>query len=223
LEKSIRRSSLTQSQEDYLKALYQLKRDSRAVTTSELAERLAVSAASATEMLGKLTTLGLVDHDRYHGASLTSAGEAVALEMIRHHRLLEIFLTRALGYRWDEVHEEAERLEHHISERLEARIFDSLGRPDVDPHGDPIPTLEGEMPSEQHRTLAECRQGEQLEVRRVSDRDPDKLRALEVLGFRLDEAVEVVKESLYEGPVVVKVGGRRRQVPLGLARAVYVA
>jgi DtxR family transcriptional regulator, Mn-dependent transcriptional regulator len=223
LQKSIRRTSLTQSQEDYLKALYQLKRDERSVTTSQLAERLTVSAASATEMLGKLAALGLVDHDRYRGASLTHAGEAVALEMIRHHRLLEIFLSRALGYRWDEVHDEAERLEHHISERLEARIFDSLGRPDIDPHGDPIPTLEGEMPSDHYRTLAECRRGEVLEVRRVSDRDPGKLRALELLGFRLDEPVEVVKESLYEGPVVVKVGGHRRQVPLGLARAVYLA
>jgi DtxR family transcriptional regulator, Mn-dependent transcriptional regulator len=221
--KSIRPSSLSQSQEDYVKALYQLRREDRAVTTSELAERIQVSAASATEMLGKLASFGLVDHDRYHGAALTATGEAVALEMIRHHRLLEIFLTRALGYRWDEVHEEAERLEHHISERLEERIFVSLGRPDVDPHGDPIPTREGEMPSEQHRTLAECHRGEQLEVRRVSDRDPAKLRALERLGFRLDEAVEVVKESLYDGPVVVKVGGHRRQVPLGLARAVYLA
>ncbi|HEY8760919.1 MAG TPA: metal-dependent transcriptional regulator [Candidatus Dormibacteraeota bacterium] len=219
----MRRSSLTQSQEDYLKALYQLRTADRPVTTSELAERLGVSAASTTEMLGKLTALRLVDHDRYRGSTLTPAGEAVALEMIRHHRLLEIFLTRALGYRWDEVHEEAERLEHHISERLEARIFDSLGRPDVDPHGDPIPTLEGEMPSDRHRTLDQCRRGELLEVRRVSDRDPDKLRALDLLGFHLDEEVEVVKESLYEGPVVVKVGGHRRQVPLGLARAVYVA
>ena len=223
MQKSARRSALTQSQEDYLKALYQLRQDDRPVTTSGLAERLAVSAASATEMLGKLTALGLVHHDRYRGASLTAAGEAVALEMIRHHRLLEIFLSRALGYRWDEVHEEAERLEHYISERLEARIFDSLGRPDVDPHGDPIPTLDGEMPSEHHRTLDECRRGEVLEIRRVSDREPDKLRALELLGFRLAEQVEVVKESLYEGPVVVKVGGHRRQVPLGLARAVYLA
>jgi len=223
LQKSIRRTSLTQSQEDYLKALYQLRTDHRPVTTSELAERLTVSAASATEMLGKLSTLGLVDHDRYRGASLTAAGDAVALEMIRHHRLLEIFLTRSLGYRWDEVHEEAERLEHHISERLEARIFDSLGRPDVDPHGDPIPTLEGEMPNERYRTLDECRLGERLEVRRVSDRDPDKLRALELLGLRLDATVEIVGESVYEGPVVVKVGRRRRQVPLGLARAVYLA
>ena len=219
----MRRSSLTQSQEDYLKALYQLRRDGRPVTTSELAVRLTVSAASATEMLGKLATVGLVDHDRYRGASLTGAGEAVALEMIRHHRLLEIFLSRALGYSWDEVHEEAERLEHHISERLEERIFDSLGRPDLDPHGDPIPTLEGEMPDVQYRTLAECREGEVLEVRRVSDRDPGKLRALELLGFQLGEPVTVLKESLYEGPIVVRVGRRRRQVPLGLARAVYLA
>lgn len=223
MQKEPQRSTLSQSQQDYLKALYQLRHEDRSVTTSELAERLKVSAASATEMLGKLASLGLVEHDRYHGAGLTGAGESVALEMIRHHRLLEIFLTRALGYRWDEVHEEAERLEHHISERLEDRIFDSLGRPDIDPHGDPIPTRDGEMPAENDRTLDECRLGERLHVRRVSDRDPDKLRALELLGFRLDAAIEVTAESLYEGPVKVKVAGRRRQVPLGLARAVYLA
>jgi DtxR family transcriptional regulator, Mn-dependent transcriptional regulator len=223
LQKAPQRSTLSQSQEDYLKALYQLRHEDRSVTTSELAERLKVSAASATEMLGKLASLGLVEHDRYRGAGLTGSGESVALEMIRHHRLLEIFLTRALGYRWDEVHEEAERLEHHISERLEDRIFDSLGRPNIDPHGDPIPTRDGEMPTENDRTLDECRLGERLHVRRVSDRDPDKLRALELLGFRLDAVVEVTAESLYEGPVKVKVAGRRRQVPLGLARAVYLA
>ena len=223
LNDTSRRPALTQSQEDYLKALYQLRREDRPVSTSELAERLGISAASAAEMLGKLSALGLVDHDRYRGAALTAAGESVALEMIRHHRLLEIFLTRALGYSWDEVHDEAERLEHHISERLEQRIFDSLGRPDIDPHGDPIPTREGRIASQRHRTLADCRRGETLRVRRVSDREPDKLRALENLGFRLDAEVEIVGESVYEGPVAVKVGGRRRQVPLGLARAVYLA
>jgi DtxR family Mn-dependent transcriptional regulator len=223
LRDSTHRLLLSQSQEDYLKALFQLRREDRSVTTSELAERLGISAASATEMLGKLAALGLVEHDRYRGAGLTEAGEAVALEMIRHHRLLEIFLSRALGYRWDEVHEEAERLEHHISERLEQRIFESLGKPAVDPHGDPIPTREGAMSDDRYRTLAECHKGETLQVRRVSDRDPDKLRALELLGLRLDVAVEVVAESLYEGPVAVRVGGRRRQVALGLARAVYLA
>ena len=213
---------VSESAQDYLKAIWKLQRSGEMSTTA-LAEALEVSPASATAMLKKLATLGLVVHERYHGATLTPTGERMALEVVRHHRLLELYLLEALGLSWDQVHEEAERLEHHISERFEARIFDSLGRPDVDPHGDPIPTLEGEMPSEQHRTLAECHQGEQLGVRRVSDRDPGKLRALELLGFRLDEPVEVVKESLYEGPVVVKVGGHRRQVPLGLARAVYVA
>ena len=212
--------------QDYLKAIYQMQAESGRATTLALAVKLRVRPASVTAMVKRLADESggaFVTHTPYHGVALTPKGEAVALEMIRHHRLLEIFLTRALGYSWDEVHEEAERLEHHISERFEARIFDSLGRPDIDPHGDPIPTLEGQMPSEQFRTLAECRRGEALEVRRVSDREPDKLRALELLGFRLDEPVEVVEESLYEGPVVVKVGGRRRQVPLGLARAVYLA
>ena len=212
--------------QDYLKAIYQMQAESGRATTLALAVKLRVRPASVTAMVKRLADESggaFVTHTPYHGVALTPKGEAVALEMIRHHRLLEIFLTRALGYSWDEVHEEAERLEHHISERFEARIFDSLGRPDIDPHGDPIPTLEGQMPSEQFRTLAECRRGEALEVRRVSDREPDKLRALELLGFRLDEPVEVVEESLYEGPVVVRVGGRRRQVPLGLARAVYLA
>jgi DtxR family Mn-dependent transcriptional regulator len=174
-------------------------------------------------MLGKLAKLGLVFHDRYRGAALTPAGEGVALEMIRHHRLLEAFLTSALGYSWDEVHEEAERLEHHISERLEERIYDSLGRPHLDPHGDPIPSLAGKMPGAAGRRLDHCGAGERLEVRRVSDSDPEKLRALERLGFRLGAGVEVVSESVYEGPISVRVDGKRRQVALGLARAVYLA
>ena len=216
-----RRAKLTQSQEDYLKALYQLRQSERAVSTSELSERLAVSPASAAEMLGKLAALGLVKHDRYHGAALTETGEVVALEMIRHHRLLEMYLSEALGYSWDEVHEEAERLEHVISERMEERIYDALGRPALDPHGDPIPSLAGEVEQPVRRSLLDARVGERVTVRRVSDRDPEKLRALEDLGIRLGAVVEVRTESRYEGPIGLQVGGKKVALPIGLARVVY--
>src|SRR5438477_8944171 len=204
------RNVLSQSQEDYLKALYELgARAHGPVGTNQLSERLGVSAPSAAQMLNRLAELGLVRHDRYRGAALTPTGEAVALEMVRHHRLLEMYLTKALGYRWDEVHEEAERLEHVISERMEERIYDALGRPDLDPHGDPIPSLEGRLHQPLYRSLLEVAAGERVTVRRVSDRDPDKLRALDELGIRLGAAIEVRSKSRYEGPIGLLVGGKR--------------
>jgi len=216
------RRRLSQAQEDYLKSLYQLGGDEGSVGTSQLAAAMGVSGASATEMVSKLAGHGLVSYDRYRGASLTRAGLAVALEIVRHHRLLEMYLTRKLGYGWDEVHDEAEELEHVISERMEERIFEALGRPDVDCHGDPIPTLGGEVAPAASRSLVDTRAGERVTVRRVSDRDPGKLRRLEQLGLRLGTELEVIAESEYEGPIHVRVGGRRRQVPLGVARVVFV-
>jgi len=216
------RRRLSHAQEDYVKAIYHLGGTGQPVSTSQLADRLGVSAASATEMLGKLAGMDLVSHDRYRGASLTPTGQAVALEVIRHHRLLEMFLAKKLGYAWDEVHEEAELLEHVISERMEERIYEALGRPQVDCHGDPIPTLQGRVEETSHRSLLNAEAGERLRVRRVSDRDPGKLRALDQLGLRLGAEIEVIAESEYEGPVQIRVGGRRRQVPLGIAREVYV-
>jgi len=217
------RQALSQSQEDYLKALYELGSRARGlVGTTELSERLQVSAPSAAQMLVRLASLGLVSHDRYHGSALTPAGEAVALEMVRHHRLLEMYLAKALGYRWDEVHDEAERLEHVISEQMEQRIYDALGRPGLDPHGDPIPTPAGELEPFTGRPLHECRAGETATVVRVSDRDAGKLRELSRLGLVLGASVQLLRESRYEGPLSVRINGRRRQVALGVARAVYV-
>jgi DtxR family Mn-dependent transcriptional regulator len=213
---------LSTAQQDYLKALYQLAPGGNSVSTSHLADELGIAAASVTEMLGKLAGLGLVAHDRYKGAELTAAGRSAALEMIRHHRLLEMYLSQALGYPWDEVHEEAERLEHVISERMEERIFIALGRPSLDPHGDPIPTAGGEVSAREYRSLDKARAGERLTIRRVSDRDAEKLRALSDLGLKLGTAVEVMAESRFESPVEVRVGRRRLQVPLGLARILYL-
>jgi DtxR family Mn-dependent transcriptional regulator len=173
-------------------------------------------------MLTKLVELGLVTHDRYRGTTLTDAGEAMALEMIRHHRLLETYLVVALGYSWDEVHDEAERLEHVISERMESRIFDALGRPQFDPHGDPIPSIAGAITRQSLRSLRDCRAGERVTVRRVSDHDSAKLKALRQLGVTLGRDLEVVAESRWDGPIEVRAGRRRLQVPLGLAAEVFV-
>jgi DtxR family transcriptional regulator, Mn-dependent transcriptional regulator len=217
-----RRSSFTRSQQDYLKALYLLRGDERPVPTRELAQRLGISSPSVSEMVTRLTAQGLVEHDRYRGQQLTREGRKVALELVRHHRLLEMFLVEVLGYSWDEVHDEAERLEHVISERMEQRIFELLGRPELDPHGHVIPTLGGKVRPVSRRSLSECEAGERLVVEGVSDDDPARLRELERRGLRPGVRLDVVRRSEYEGPVEVRLKGRRESVPLGLARAIFV-
>jgi len=217
-----RRSTFTQSQEDYLKALYHLHGDTRPVPTRELAQRLGISSPSVSEMVNRLEAQGLVEHDRYRGQQLTREGRKVALELVRHHRLLEMFLVQVLGYSWDEVHEEAERLEHVISERMEQRIFDLLGRPELDPHGHAIPSLTGKVRPISDRPLSECRAGESVVVQGVSDEDAATLRELERRHLLPGTRIEVVAPSEFEGPIEVRIKGRREQVPLGLARAMFV-
>src|SRR6266849_3486873 len=198
-----RRSIFTQSQEDYLKALYHLHGDSRPVPTRELAQRLGISSPSVSEMVSRLEAQGLVEHDRYRGQQLTREGRKVALELVRHHRLLEMFLVQVLGYSWDEVHEEAER-------------------PELDPHGHAIPSRTGKVRAPSERALHECRAGEKVIVQGVSDDDPAKLRELDRRGFLPGTHIEVLAPSEYEGPIEVRVKGRRVSVPLGLARAMFV-
>jgi len=217
-----RRSSLTRAQEDYLKALYQLHGDHQPVPTRDLAQRLGISSPSVSEMVTRLSAQGLVEHDRYRGQQLTREGRKVALELVRHHRLLEMFLVQVLGYSLDEVHDEAERLEHVISERMEQRIFDLLGRPELDPHGHAIPTLGGKVRSLSERPLSECRVGEKVVVQGVSDDDPARLRELKRRGLLPGTRVEIVVASTYEGPIEVRIKGRRVSIPLGLARAMFV-
>ena len=191
--------------------------------TRDLAQRLGISSPSVSEMVTRLSAQGLVEHDRYRGQQLTREGRKVALELVRHHRLLEMFLVRVLGYTWDEVHDEAERLEHVISERMEQRIFELLGRPELDPHGHAIPTLTGKVRSVSDRALSDATAGERLVVEGVSDDDPSKLRELERRGLLPGTRVAVVAVSEFEGPVEVRIKGRRANVPLGLARAIFVA
>lgn len=188
-----------------------------------MAERLGVSTASVSEMYVKLASRALVVHDRYRGATLTATGEAIALEIVRHHRILETYLVEALGYSWDEVHEEADKLEHAISEKLEARMWEALGRPSHDPHGDPIPALTGRLPSSRQVALHEAPAAVALRVTRISDRDPDKLRAVSALGIAPRTELTVVEPSRWEGPVAVRIGrGAPVPVALGLAREIFV-
>jgi DtxR family Mn-dependent transcriptional regulator len=223
VEQLERRSIFTRAQQDYLKALYLLSGDERPVPTRELAQRLGISSPSVSEMVTRLSAQGLVEHDRYRGQQLTREGRRVALELVRHHRLLEMFLVQVLGYSLDEVHDEAERLEHVISERMEQRIFELLGRPELDPHGHAIPTLNGKVRPVSHRPLSESRAGERVIVQGVSDDDAGKLRELERRGLTPGTRIAVVAGSEFEGPIEVRIKGRRETVPLGLARAIFVA
>ncbi len=173
-------------------------------------------------MMARLSAQGLVEHDRYRGQQLTREGRRVAVELVRHHRLLEMFLVQVLGYRWDEVHDEAERLEHVISERMEARIFELLGRPEIDPHGHSIPTLGGTVRSVSDRALSDCRAGEKVVVQGVSDDDAGRLRELERRGLLPGTRIEILRTSQYEAPLECRIKGHKVSIPLGLARSVFV-
>lgn len=201
----------TPAVQDYLKAVQLLEwedgSDEGRVSTQVVAERLGVSPASATNMLKKLASLGLVEHAPYRGASLTDAGRKVALEVIRHHRLLETYLAEALGVPWDRVHEEAEILEHVLSEDLEDRIADRLGDPKADPHGHPIPAKDGSVAERSRLRLWDVPRGSKVAVERVSDEVPEALRFLGVAGIRPGAAVTVVDRGPVGGPLFVRVAG----------------
>jgi DtxR family Mn-dependent transcriptional regulator len=207
--------------QDYLKAIWKLGAGGRA-TTSAIADELGVSPASATGMLKRLATLGLVEHERYHGASLTPAGERVALEVVRHHRLLELYLMEALGLRWDEVHAEADRLEHHLSEEVEARIDAALGFPKRDPHGDPIPTAELELVTDPARRLGELMSGDEAFILCVPDSDPALLRYLAELGLFPKRRVTIIERAPFGGPLTVEVDGERHAIAIELAERIAV-
>jgi DtxR family Mn-dependent transcriptional regulator len=214
--------------QDYLKALY-LESPSggerRFVSTNAVANRLDVSAASATNMLKKLGTLGFVNHVPYRGAELTESGRRVALEVVRHHRLLETYLAEALDVPWDEVHAEAEILEHVLSEQLEQRISERLGNPLVDPHGHPIPSEELSVPEVSGALLWDALEGKQVTVRSVSDSIPDALRYLGSIGIRPGARLQVVARGPVGGPLFVKVedGGSPVALSREVAEAIWVS
>jgi DtxR family transcriptional regulator, Mn-dependent transcriptional regulator len=203
-----------QAVEDYAKAVYAIEsRGEGPVSTNALAERLGVTAGSASAMIKKLHALGLVTHVPYRGVELTGAGEKLALEVLRHHRLLELFLVEELGLPWDRVHAEAEVLEHVLSEELEALIAAKLGDPTVDPHGDPIPTPDGRVAEAPTTALDALPVGAAGVFVRVSDSDPAMLRYLDSRGIRPGDAFEVVDRQPFGGPLFVRFGGETH--PLG--------
>jgi len=180
---------------DYLKAIYKLQQGDEPVTTMALAAHLKIKAASATGMVKKLATLALAEHTPYHGVRLTTQGEIDALELIRHHRLLELYLAQQVGLPWEKVDAEAERLEHVLSEDLEDRLDEILGHPTCDPHGDPIPSRNGTLPQVTLHRLHELACGDRAIVRRVSDRDPEALRRIGQAGLFPGTAVQIVEQS----------------------------
>jgi DtxR family transcriptional regulator, Mn-dependent transcriptional regulator len=210
--------------QDYAKAIYALQRraDGHPVATTDLAERLRVTPASVSAMLKKLAERGLVEHVPYRGVLLTVAGERVALEVLRHHRLLELYLAEHLGVPWDRVHEEAEALEHVISEYLEARIAAKLGQPTHDPHGDPIPDAELRIDEGDNLPLDRLQPGETGRFVRVSDSDPEMLRYLDERGVRLGNAIEVVDRQPFGGPLTLRIGDRLLTFGGELVRAMLV-
>jgi DtxR family transcriptional regulator, Mn-dependent transcriptional regulator len=212
---------LSASVQDYLKELYKLQGDGRA-STSAVAERMGVAPASATSMLKKLATLGLAEHEPYRGARLTPSGERVAIEMIRHHRLLEQYLAKSLGVSIDAVHAEADRLEHALSEELEALIDASLGFPTHDPHGDPIPSADLELDQSEPRGLDQLEPGARAVVRRVPDSDRELLRYLDELGLVPGEVVELVASAPFAGPVTVCARGAEHALARELAARIGV-
>lgn len=212
----------SQAVEDYVKAVYKLQQECESVSTSALARRMKTSPAAATKMIQYLADNHLLDYTRYYGARLTPAGEKVALEIIRHHRLLELYLHQALGYEWDEVDAEAEKLEHHISEEFEERIDRILDYPDTDPHGDPIPTRDGRIAPRRGAPLADAEPGDSLVVLRVRDSDPEVLRYLARIGLRLRVTVDVAEKQPFNGPLLVHVAGETHSIGRELAGHVFV-
>ena len=215
---------LSPPMEDYLKTIYMIReRAGREVSTTAIAAALGVTPASVTGMVKKLAELKLVRHTPYQGVELTRTGEKNALEVVRHHRLLELFLIEALGYSWDEVHAEADALEHVISEDFEDRVAARLGYPVIDPHGDPIPAKDGTIAAIRQRALAELQPGEAAQIIRVSDSSSEMLRYAAELGLRPAARVTLIKAEPFGGSLHLRVGSIDRSIGRELAAQIFVA
>ncbi len=219
-----RTPAISHAMEDYLKAIHQIGEASGGapVQTQALADRLEVSTASVTGMVKKLDQVGLVEHEPYRGVVLTPTGEQVALEILRHHRLLELYLVEQLGMSWEEVHAEADRLEHVISEGLEDRIAAALGQPERDPHGDPIPARDGTLPSDPWQPLATVPAGADVAILRVSDRDPRLLQYLAERGLTPGATAHVEVVDELAGVIVLRVGDTTCTLALSTAAEIGV-
>jgi DtxR family transcriptional regulator, Mn-dependent transcriptional regulator len=217
------RPELSPAVQDYAKAIYAIESREGVASTTSLAQRLGVRPASVSGMLRKLDALGLVVHERYRGVRLTESGRKVALEVLRHHRLLELYLAESLGMSWDAVHAEAELLEHVISEKLEEVIAAKLGNPTLDPHGDPIPTPELTLADVASQSLYTLEPGQAATFIRVSDSDPGMLRFLEDHGIAPGASLELIEKQPFDGPLFVRFGDEVQVLGATLARAMRVA
>jgi len=212
----------SQQIEDYLKTIYLLQQRTGDASTTAIATALSVKPASVTGMLKKLAELNLAQYTPYQGVTLTRSGERVALEVIRHHRLIELFLVETLGYSWDEVHAEADRLEHVISENFEERIAARLGYPEIDPHGDPIPAKDGSVTTVEQYRLVDLQRGHSANISRVSDGDPEMLRYAAGLGLLPQTRITLVDVEPFGGPLRVKVGRTEHAIGRELAAQIFV-
>jgi len=210
------------STEDYIKAIYRLEREGEKVTTSALAGQLQLADASITDMIKKLSEKGLIHYERYQGVGLTARGKRVALKIVRRHRLWEMYLVKFLGFSWDQVHDEAERLEHVTSDELEQRLDNALDFPTTDPHGDPIPGVEGELAYPDYTPLAEYNFGDTVKVLRLSDDDAQMLQHATKLGLKLNKKLIVKEKRAFDGSMVVKVGMKEQFISQQMARAIFV-
>lgn len=212
-----------QAIEDYLKTIYVLAQEEAPVSTSRIAEARDVKPGSATGMIKRLDKLNLVHYQKHYGVTLTAAGEKIALEVLRHHRLLETYLIEALGFTWDEVHEQADILEHVISEKLEERIAAVLDYPEFDPHGAPIPTKDGRIPTLETRPLTALKAADLARVARIThDEDGEMLRYIAELGLMPGQEITVVEVAPFDGPVTVDVQGEQQVIGHNVATAVLV-
>ena len=208
--------------EDYLKAIYEIEQRTGAAATNDIAQRLAIAPASVSGMVRRLADQGLLEHERYRGVRLTEAGRRLALRTIRRHRVIEAYLLHALGYQWDRVHDEAERLEHAASDELIDRMAAAIGEPATDPHGAPIPTRDGGIDERVLLTLADLDAGERGVVVRVSDEDPMRLRYLAELGLVPGTELGVEERAPFGGPIRLATPDGERLVGPALAAAVLV-
>jgi len=217
------KQNITPVIEDYLKGIYSLRQSDEPVRTVALAARLNVKPPTVTAMLKTLADLQLIRYEPYRVVELTEAGEQIALEIVRHHRLIELYLVKALGFSWDEVHDEAEVLEHFISEKLEARIAAYLDNPTHDPHGDPIPNLDGTLPDTTTNTLADfSATAREIQVVRVRDQNADRLRYLAEIGLVPQTLIKIVAAEPFGGPVTIQIGKKKIALDRQLARLILV-
>ncbi|NLG54669.1 MAG: metal-dependent transcriptional regulator [Rhodococcus sp.] len=217
--------TLTHVAQDYLKTIWTVQEwGEEKVSTKLLAEKIGVSASTVSEAVRKLADQGLVDHAKYGSIQLTEAGRVAAVSMVRRHRLIETYLVNELGYGWDEVHDEAEILEHAVSELMISRMDAKLGHPERDPHGDPIPAVDGSVPTPPARQLSEFSGGESGRIARISDSDPEMLRYFDSMGVALDVRVEVLERRAFAGTICVRIGDDDATIDLGdpAAQAIWL-